>query len=1341
MGGLFESKTKTTGRQSTQVPLNFSQLMDRTISFANQGLDTPFQSYNAPRIAELSANEQAGIAGAGANAGMYQPLIDMAMTNNASMQAQGGVPTAGDLNQFINPYTDYVLNNSLSRLNEQSDFNMTKIGSNAAMSGAFGGSRHGVLEGANLAELLKSSGELSANTYSDAFDKGMGNWFKSQDLRRGGIQDALNIAGQGSAYNRGDTQNLMNTGLVGRTRDQSVLDFAYSEFMREQQDPFTKAGFASSVMSSYPTNLFTRDTSSTTTNTPSPFSQIAGIGLAAAGLATGNPAALAGLGAGQQSLGPATNAFESDFMNYNGYNPQTGKPPGFAKGGRVKTKFSGGGFLDSILGGIGFGYLNNQNKSTPQGPQTQPRNAVEALSMGQSQNNISPLNALMSRGVFHKQGGMDQPQTQPQDYVSQQRQPFDWTSFYQRQGLDRIPTAQSNVNPEYLGRGRPDLSQFMQMLQQRVSGNGAQGGSLPTPPFQQSRFAKGGSISGKYYENTKGRRQSTNVEERRGKTVQTKAAREASQIPEKASLPTWAMEAFGLSPWDFRTDVEAQKYHAIKNYNKVMARSLAEGRGFDLNDVEQAIVDRAMDDKVNANSALAIKYGSKLDPDPQRGAKSIPSLYAEGGRVEDDATTILSLLGGNQKSSQASHPNFVPTDDPYTGGNSLPIKDLIDRNRIFRLALQKHETGAAEYDKPNYFANSFKGKENSHAFGLGQWQPDTYNKLVREWNANHPKDQLTTISQADVKADKLPTKTVQDKIWSIWEPKILASHGNNPTLAFAEHQLGGGDLSKVLRADGNDRMASVVGGQIAKNVSASNETVNQYLKRLGGMYNDAYKWEYANLVNKGGNLTDVVKGGSVAPEDATSLLDMLNRTPKVKGDKQVNKALVDAGIPLAPFQAPPNNNDPLAMVDALGRPTAAAMAMSDRHKYEAPNDPDAYKRRLEAASHVPGSNTNEILMNSAPYNSDRRVDGPAGRGKPKTFNSPLEVLIGNQPPPIPQDYLDSRIEGIPEDAMLPDFTQGGYRNISQKDIDRMLREAGIPTQPFMAPRTNYKGGGYVKGYAGGGDVMSRGMNFWDALTNFKVKPIDHNNAFKSVFGEQQKQPTSVWDQVPATSPDLESIRNPWSGSGIFGGPPPSENGTTPEQFNSALEEGDPSAIVSEPAQQNLKEDALTTALKQMIMQEIENRKNNQEPDPNKFLGMNVNMPLLKMGLGILANSGYPNSAGEAIGKGVLGALTEDEQRQLDKSKRNNDKLKELINLRYMQGMVESMDPNIKMQLERERAAQDITKAKIEADLKAQSQIDYYNATRGSKLEDALTQIRARNESINPFGEDEGINVD
>jgi hypothetical protein len=299
--------------------------------------DAPFVQYQGQRIADLSGNEQMGIQSAASNYGMYQPLVDMASMSSADLATKAGrAPTQGEIGQFINPYVDYVLGNSLDRLQEQSDTNMTKIGSSAAMSGAFGGLRHGVLEGANLAELLKSARDLSGTTYADAYDKGMGNWWKSQDSQRASIDTLLGTARGGQAYNQGDISQLMQTGLTERTRNQGLLDFNFGEFMREQEDPLTKASFMSSIAAQYPRDIFTKTTKSESTTTDSPIKTLAGIGIAAAGIMSGNPAAALSLGAGAASTG-TSNPLQAP--NRGIVNAKGGliKGKGYKKGGQIPT--------------------------------------------------------------------------------------------------------------------------------------------------------------------------------------------------------------------------------------------------------------------------------------------------------------------------------------------------------------------------------------------------------------------------------------------------------------------------------------------------------------------------------------------------------------------------------------------------------------------------------------------------------------------------------------------------------------------------------------------------------------------------------------------------------------------------------------------------------------------------------------------------------------------------------------------------------------------------------------------------------------------------------------------
>jgi hypothetical protein len=258
----------------------YTDLLTNVVDKTQAAMNTPFQNFTGEKVAPLTANENQGIASAATNAGKYNPLLTAAGTTAQGQMSQNG-PTSSELSGFMNPYTEYVLNNSLARLSEQSQANNVNIGSMAAMQGAFGGTRHGVLEGANMAEFLKSSGELSNKTYSDAFDKGMTNWNNSQSIKNQGVNNALNTSTSGQTVDANQLNDLMKTGATQRSIPQAQNDFNLAEFLRQQADPMQKAGFGSAAASAFPLAVFPTTGTVSNVNTPSTASQIVG-GLATA---------------------------------------------------------------------------------------------------------------------------------------------------------------------------------------------------------------------------------------------------------------------------------------------------------------------------------------------------------------------------------------------------------------------------------------------------------------------------------------------------------------------------------------------------------------------------------------------------------------------------------------------------------------------------------------------------------------------------------------------------------------------------------------------------------------------------------------------------------------------------------------------------------------------------------------------------------------------------------------------------------------------------------------------------------------------------------------------------
>jgi len=1079
MGEMFSSKQTSNTTSKTQVPKKFQGVLDTLLKQSTGAAGQPFAPYTDPRIAGLSGNEQQGINAASSQFGMYQPLLDMATQNNMQMQQQGGIPTQTDLGNFINPYTDYVLGNSLNRLNEASDRNMTNIGSMAGMSGAFGGSRHGVLEGANLAELLKSTGELSANTYSNAFDKGMGNWFTSQGLRRGSIQDAMGIAGTGQGYNMGDINSLMSTGLTGRTQEQGQLDFNFAEFLRGQADPYNKAEFLSQIAGNYPRDLFTRTQNTTTTNTPSPISTIAGIGLTAAGLMTGNPAAMAGMGAGGASIGT---------MNKMPFGSVLGPPKNFKKGGKVKR------FADR------------------------------------------------GRVIERDERG----------------NPIDWST-----GAKFRP---NQILPDYY------RDPYIEDI-----------------PTQTPAVGKGNDIL------------------------------------------DWLGD-YALSQGEQRaldTDMDPGMRDILSQTLNRTGDALVRGKN-ERKDILLQLL------------GATVGEGTRRKSSPQTKYRDVTNKLAKGGHI----VKHLAKGGGVYKKPDV---NFTNTDAGYTSAD-VPVDDLIDPERVFGLALFKHESGASEFDNPDYTANAFRGKENSHAFGKGQWQPDTWNKLARRSNGK-----LHSISQTDVVNNRLPSKEEQDIAGQIEMDQLRTQYGNDYVARWGSHQAGATGWDKLSRAKPDTLVSSVIGARAAHNLGMDDKTVGDYRNRTRKELARAETFERQRITEAGGNLSPRLTG---LPGDAQA-------SQGIRGNKHGN-------------------------VDYRGY-TEEEINRSLKNRKDFDPAYEDYRSALIEAQGPQGSNENVLLPQEVPSGPRNIV--------PRSIQSPLDLLGGPSQPEIPYESL---------------FTRGGKRL--------------------------FAGGGYVKSYKGGRRVTpeTNVLNFDpnDPNREFTFAPyqwegksildlINPNRAIhrtNDVSSITANTPTNVQNESNMSQGPLgllgQSNENP--GDQYFN-PALNETITSADSLTDGLAAGDYGPVLNDPlnSAQDDQDQELRDSLKDLIRQRLNDVKNQDENKRDPLFGLfsNANKPLIQMGLGILANSGYPNSFGEAVGKAGLGVLQGQEQEALAKNERTNQRLKDLLNLRYMNAMANSMDPSNKMALAQYNAQQ---KMQLER-MKLQGKLDDARMRGDSAMERVIMQ--------------------
>ena len=240
-----------------------------------------------------------------------------ALTQAGAPLVQAGVPliqegaaglTGADISQYFSPYQSYVTD----EITKQGALATKKAQDAAQRYGAFGGSRQGVVEGTIAADTAARVGQAQATGYSQALQaaeaakkralyggQGLGQLgaglgqlgaglggigsrfgqFGGQLGQLGGVQAGLGLDAQRAGLT--DVSSLMGIGGLNQQLAQEGIDAARATEEARQLEPFTRIGWASDSLQGQPSSY-----SSYTTrpeSSVSPFSQIAGLGMAGLG--------------------------------------------------------------------------------------------------------------------------------------------------------------------------------------------------------------------------------------------------------------------------------------------------------------------------------------------------------------------------------------------------------------------------------------------------------------------------------------------------------------------------------------------------------------------------------------------------------------------------------------------------------------------------------------------------------------------------------------------------------------------------------------------------------------------------------------------------------------------------------------------------------------------------------------------------------------------------------------------------------------------------------------------------------------------------------------------------
>lgn len=205
--------------------------------------DKPGDFYQGQRVADVSGDiKQAG-----------------------SLFGSLGQPLSGSaLDGWMNPYIDNVENKALDAMDRS---RIQALGSNAdraGAAGAFGGSRHGIIDAVTNTETAREAGLLSAGLRKDAFDTAQSNFFR----------------------NTGEAaKGLVTTGTIDQLNEQAKIDSEIGKFNEVKNKDLNDLQMLLSTISGTP---YGQSSSSVTTGTAQqPGTDWATLGLGALSLMFG----------------------------------------------------------------------------------------------------------------------------------------------------------------------------------------------------------------------------------------------------------------------------------------------------------------------------------------------------------------------------------------------------------------------------------------------------------------------------------------------------------------------------------------------------------------------------------------------------------------------------------------------------------------------------------------------------------------------------------------------------------------------------------------------------------------------------------------------------------------------------------------------------------------------------------------------------------------------------------------------------------------------------------------------------------------------------------------------
>lgn len=275
-----QKSTTTTSTYNPAASGYYSDILNRAQDVAA----TPYQAYSGELVAPINAQQNLGIGNVNQYAGFGLPYYQQA--GDLITEASKPISSA-DISQYMNPYTQNVVDKTLAAYDLYNKQQQNNVVGNAAAQHALGGNRVGTAQ-ANLAALQSTTqAPQIAKLYSDAYTSGLGTALSQQQNKLAAAYGLGSIGGGGQGTALAGANAQIGAGNLQQGTQQALDTARYNQFLQERAYPFQTAQWQAGITGALGPSMGGTQTGVTTQPQPSLFSQIAGLGMAGLGAASG----------------------------------------------------------------------------------------------------------------------------------------------------------------------------------------------------------------------------------------------------------------------------------------------------------------------------------------------------------------------------------------------------------------------------------------------------------------------------------------------------------------------------------------------------------------------------------------------------------------------------------------------------------------------------------------------------------------------------------------------------------------------------------------------------------------------------------------------------------------------------------------------------------------------------------------------------------------------------------------------------------------------------------------------------------------------------------------------